>query len=417
MNLEAWRKKRAELTREDARGLESRVLCGLATPQDLERIGPASVREIKARDDVMHYRFSTAPPGHKSIESERRRTVGDVVSSEMIDRVGDKILVKGWNLEQFKANPQILYAHDDGGGGPFGGGTGELPVGNAVKIRRGQSAAGFKALLADSEFHSADENPKAELVWRLVSKGALPGRSVGFIPTELSMDDKEREKNGIGGFGELIKGAELLEYSVVPIPANADALQGRSIAAAKSILSDAEEEFGVALVREIERALTLTEEDALSRRRVLVPVGDGIKSIDEGRAEELIRLADDLRATLDVKSLNEIDPTESEDSDVEEEELWDRDAEQEEKSADSIGQLNETVERLCGLLEVTTAKQLDALMGLGDRIEKALEAIGHMPSPDSREKSPTKHYEELLRVVGNELPDALEQALEARLNQ
>lgn len=415
MNFETWHTLRKDLSRSDAKGLEARLLSGLATQEDLERIGSESVRALKRSADAMHLRFNCTKA--LGVDEEKRMTLGDVVSSEKRDRVGDVILARGWDLGQYKANPQVLYAHDDGGGGPLSGGSGALPVGLGTKIRRGKSSAGANALLADTRFHGVELNPKAELVFRMVVAGALPGRSVGFIPTTFSDDDKEREKHGVTGFGELIKGSELLEYSVVPIPANADALQARAFKAAKSVLDEAYhgDEFSAALVREVEKGLILTEDQwAAAHRKTMVSVPDLPDESDEEpeplRVAVKQAVADALEdrgaiAEADARTVQDCDQRFASDGPA-----FDFGGITDSTSPINttgyvqltgtgtvpVDTANKAVEAMRLAQDEATQQIIEALDALGERFEKALETAGRAPSnpsPDSRSNNPGAFYE------------------------
>lgn len=119
-----------------------------------------------------------------------------LASTAAIDRQGDTVRQDGWELENFKKNPVILWAHN----------YDELPIGKATDI--GVSVQGLEITF---EFAPAEGNPKAAQVQKLMEEGFLNAVSVGFIP---------KERNG-----NVIIRSELLELSVVPVPANQEALR------------------------------------------------------------------------------------------------------------------------------------------------------------------------------------------------
>lgn len=119
-----------------------------------------------------------------------------LASTSAIDRQGDSIDQSGWELGNYKLNPVILWAHD----------YSQLPIGKAESVEI--TDAGLKI---STVFASEKANPKAEQVRQLLAEGFLNAVSVGFIP---------KERNG-----NVITRAELLEVSVVPVPANQEALQ------------------------------------------------------------------------------------------------------------------------------------------------------------------------------------------------
>jgi len=203
------------------KALVSRIHQGLATADDFNAADAAEVIAAKTDSGAPQRRFFVDKAF--GVEASKRRILGVPHSTERTDRMGDVIKVSGWSFEDFKANPNLFFSHN----------TRDLPVGRSLKTRKGRSQSGLRALLMDEEFHEADLNPEAELVWRMAAAGALPGRSVGFIAHEAKHPEtpEEREKLKLGPWGVLYLNQELLESSIVPVPANADALQGKGFVA------------------------------------------------------------------------------------------------------------------------------------------------------------------------------------------
>jgi HK97 family phage prohead protease len=145
----------------------------------------------------------------KAVENEDR-TLDFIVSTAAVDRMNDRIMVDGWNLDPFKANPVVLFGHDGG----------EPPVAKATNI----GVVGDN-LVARAEFTSKDLYPFGDMIYRMYLEGFMRATSVGFIPKEF--DFTEDESRG-GGFD--FTQQELLEFSAVPVPANPEALiQARSM--------------------------------------------------------------------------------------------------------------------------------------------------------------------------------------------
>ena len=122
-----------------------------------------------------------------------------VASTSSEDRMGDVIRQDGWQLDAYQKNPIVLFGHDH-----------SQPIGRAhnVKVVNG-------ALTADFEFAPEEVNPFAAQVGRMVEAQFLKAVSVGFRPLEY----KPMKSGGL----EFTK-SELLEISVVSVPANAEAL-------------------------------------------------------------------------------------------------------------------------------------------------------------------------------------------------
>lgn len=247
--------------------LIQRIASGEAAPYELEAIKLADVHAIKADPELQQRRFIVEKAA--GVDTGKRRVSGAVMSTETQDRMGDIIKLAGWELENFKANPQLLWAHD----------SHSLPIGTPTKVRRGRTSKGVAALMSDEEYHTAEENPHAELVFRLVAKGALPGRSVGFrgIDVQRPASDAEREKLGLGAYGVVYVKSELLENSVVPIPANQLALQEKALGIAREVYNSGCEDIPREVVKSVFDSLAFTEQDAVRiarevrRRSIVMP--------------------------------------------------------------------------------------------------------------------------------------------------
>jgi HK97 family phage prohead protease len=132
------------------------------------------------------------------------RVITFCFSDGSVDRMGDIIDPYGWDTSAFKKNPICLWAHD----------ATSLPIG---RVRRTYVSA--DRFMGDIEFASAETYPFADQIYRLVVDGFVKAVSVGFIPIEWDWADTKDRPTGID-----FKRQELLEISVVPVPANANAL-------------------------------------------------------------------------------------------------------------------------------------------------------------------------------------------------
>jgi HK97 family phage prohead protease len=150
-----------------------------------------------------------AVPGDQvQVEAGEGRLVKFTISTGEIDRDRDFVSPKGWDLEAYRKNPVVLWAHD----------YAQLPIGRAVDL-----TMDGERLVATAEFVDKDLNPLAETVYRMIQKGFLGAASVGFKPKEFRYNE---ERKGVDFARQ-----ELLEFSVVPIPSNPGALvEARGIA-------------------------------------------------------------------------------------------------------------------------------------------------------------------------------------------
>ncbi len=144
--------------------------------------------------------FATSP------EMDAKRQIRVIAASGKPDRSGDIVVTSGIQLEEFAKNPIILWAHDHYG----------LPVAKAVEF--GVVKGKLEMVL---EFATAEVYSFADTVYKLIKGGFLKGVSIGAQVLEAEwMLDKETEEI----IGRKFTSLNLLELSVVPIPADSKAL-------------------------------------------------------------------------------------------------------------------------------------------------------------------------------------------------
>jgi hypothetical protein len=130
------------------------------------------------------------------------------ISSQAVDRDTDTIAVDGWKLEQYRKNPVVLFGHRY-----F---NNDAPV---VGMSLTEYVHG-KKLKSLMEFTPQGMVPLADMLYGLYSEGFMNAASVGFVPLEWEFaKDEDKRPWGIDFLEQ-----ELVEYSLVPVPANADAL-------------------------------------------------------------------------------------------------------------------------------------------------------------------------------------------------
>ena len=136
----------------------------------------------------------------------KARTIRFVGATEDVARDGGILKMEGWQLDDYRANPVFLWAHDQK----------QPPIGRAVRVSRGAEGLEF-----DIEFAPADVYPFADLVGRLYESGFMRAVSVGFrVLQERAPNTKERQ----AGAQWVSEAHELLELSAVPVGADASAL-------------------------------------------------------------------------------------------------------------------------------------------------------------------------------------------------
>jgi phage head maturation protease len=145
--------------------------------------------------------------------SDGPRRVRYVASDESVDRYGDIIRASGWQLDNFRKNPVLLAQHN----------TNTLPIGKVDPV----GIEGTR-LIAHAEFAPEGTSTLADAVWALVDKGYMNAASVGFMPLAdpnpiRGEPDPKTGYQPITGWEFIAQ--ELLELSVVSVPANPNALQ------------------------------------------------------------------------------------------------------------------------------------------------------------------------------------------------
>lgn len=150
------------------------------------------------------------------------RSVDVLASTDSLDAHGD-ILEQDWDLARYKKNPVVLWHHNRFDSSPysFGGAARPedfLPIGKAKNVK--VTKDGLEATLV---FASAELNPLADRIFKMLQEGMLNAVSVGFRPGKVTEEFKE------GRSIYRLADNELREISVVPIPSNPDAV-AKSIA-------------------------------------------------------------------------------------------------------------------------------------------------------------------------------------------
>ena len=126
---------------------------------------------------------------------------------------------QGLSTENYLRNPVVMWAHDSMGRSPSGG----LPIGRTLKLNRSQDGQ----IIAEFEF--LDDDPFAQRVKNAWDKGFLRAASISWIPVESVPigDGRWRDTK-----------SDLLEWSIVSVPADPDALREAHIRILGSFLEE-----------------------------------------------------------------------------------------------------------------------------------------------------------------------------------
>jgi HK97 family phage prohead protease/HK97 family phage major capsid protein len=123
-----------------------------------------------------------------------------ILSDATPDRMGDIITVESWDFDNFSRNPVALFNHKS-----------DFPIGTWTNIRRKDKALRGSLVLAPRGI-----SPRLDEVRGLVEAGILRAVSVGF----KGIERKPRTETK----GYVFTKSELVEVSLVSIPANPNAL-------------------------------------------------------------------------------------------------------------------------------------------------------------------------------------------------
>jgi HK97 family phage prohead protease len=139
------------------------------------------------------------------------RRIKFTISTDAVDLDNDTVNQSGWDLSIFKTNPVVLFMHNSDG----------FPVGKCVgiNVEDGKLKATVEFLPADNPANG----PVAEGVYQMCRDGFLSATSVGFLPTSYEISAERTDENDWWPAIDFTA-QKLLEFSIVTVPANSEAL-------------------------------------------------------------------------------------------------------------------------------------------------------------------------------------------------
>lgn len=183
--------------------------------------------EHKNTIDTYHKNMSLKA---EDVDVEDQRLFTAIITDDSIDRDKEVLLPTGLNKKDFVKNGIILFNHNQND-----------PIGTATALRR--SGNGWKATGRIAE---EGTDTHIDKIWKLVKQGILKGVSVGYQIEEQRPPTPEDKKMFGKAVEWVISKWKLLEFSVVSVPANQNAL----ITAAKAIDLDPKFILGEDYVKE-----------------------------------------------------------------------------------------------------------------------------------------------------------------------
>ena len=129
-----------------------------------------------------------------------------VIASNELSRNGDEVNLWGISFKDYRKNPVVLWSHDTYSG---------IPIAKTLKIGHDDQGR----IVADFEFNSGDEfAARVENAW---NGGFMRGASIQYMPTKVV-----EVRNEDGKVERLrVEESELLEWSLVPVPADPDSVR------------------------------------------------------------------------------------------------------------------------------------------------------------------------------------------------
>ena len=211
--------------------------------------------------------LATNKPGiiHRSMGLTKNEDGEIVITTPNYDRGNDRVDPMGAVLDNYLKNPVIMWLHDYRGVTPAAG----IPVAKCPYLKSSEDGiiSGPPDFLKDDPFAQRVKN-----AW---DQDYIKTASIGFAPIDF-------EENELGGYD--YKKWEMLEWSLVPIPMNAEAMRVAKSAGFEDLIlpkrSQAEIsddlDYCLALMREFDlnednTKLALAIHDELVRR---FPAGD-----------------------------------------------------------------------------------------------------------------------------------------------
>lgn len=147
----------------------------------------------------------------KAEEGAATRQVKFTISTNAVDLDNDTVDQAGWDLSVYLTNPIVLFMHDNY----------SLPIGKCVGI--GVEDGKLKATVEFLPAETPERGPFAECVYQMCMTGFLSATSVGFLPIAYEIAADRTGENDWWPAVNFTK-QKLLEFSIVTVPANSEAL-------------------------------------------------------------------------------------------------------------------------------------------------------------------------------------------------
>lgn len=211
------------------------------------------------------------------------------LSDETVDRYGDIVSADGWELDSFRKNPIALFGHNH-----------DFPIGRWLDLHVADGALRGTLTLAPKK-----ASARIDEIRTLIEAGILKAVSVGFRSLVRPAELKDEKGEWTGGLRFLKH--ELLECSVVPVPANPNALAiAKALRISPATIDLAFAEPGDR--RELVRGRAITGEVAVISRPRAMSLSQRIEDAQNRRTALCDRLTEHLR------NIDDANPSDAEDA-------------------------------------------------------------------------------------------------------
>ena len=145
--------------------------------------------------------------------ADNENVIEMIGSDETVDRYGEVVSVDGWQLDNYRKNPVVLLGHD------------HLQVAARTLDVGVREIGGKRRLWFRIEFPTKDISEAGWQIGQLYRHGYMKASSVGFIPLDWEFaPEGVQGKDGVDAPRLIYKEQDLLELSLVAVPANPSAV-------------------------------------------------------------------------------------------------------------------------------------------------------------------------------------------------
>jgi HK97 family phage prohead protease len=146
----------------------------------------------------------------KKYDPEGRLYISGIANANVVDRMQERLDPRGIEVEPYMRNAQLLAHHSY-----------YHPIGQVEQLDIQEDGVHFSGWIGDPS-KGAELTPMQKEIRSLVAQGVLKTVSVGFIPKKVRAP--LYGENGVLQEPAVIESWELLELSVVAVPANQDSV-------------------------------------------------------------------------------------------------------------------------------------------------------------------------------------------------